>query len=45
LLFGAGGLAVLAGFGALAYRRRLARKFGINERAGGGQADRERADR
>jgi hypothetical protein len=27
VLFGAGGLAVLAGVGTLAYRRRLSRKF------------------
>lgn len=45
LLFGVGGLAVLAGFGALAYRRRLARKFGINEPTGRDRADREPADR
>jgi hypothetical protein len=44
LLFGAGGLAVLAGFGTLAYRRRLARKFGIKEPARRDQADRESAD-
>jgi hypothetical protein len=45
LLFGAGGLAVLAGFGALAYRRRLARKFGVNEPARRDRSDREPADR
>lgn len=45
LLFGVGGLAVFAGFGTLAYRRRLARKFGINEPDRRDQADRERADR
>jgi hypothetical protein len=45
LLFGAGGAAVLAGFGALAYRRRLARKFGIHEPAERDPADREPADR
>jgi hypothetical protein len=27
VLFGAGGMAVLVGFGTLAYRRRLSRKF------------------
>jgi hypothetical protein len=30
VLFGAGGLAVLVGFGTLAYRRRLSRKFAAN---------------
>jgi hypothetical protein len=45
LLFGVGGLAVFAGFGALAYRRRLARTFGINEPNRRDQADREPADR
>ena len=34
-----------AGFGTLAYRRRLARKFGTNEPTGQDQADRESADR
>jgi hypothetical protein len=45
LLFGVGGLAVFAGFGTLVYRRRLARKFGINEPTRRDQADRESADR
>jgi len=45
LLFGVGGLTVFAGFGTLAYRRRLARKFGINGPTRRGQADREPADR
>jgi hypothetical protein len=44
-LFGIGGLAVFAGIGTLAYRRRLARKFGIRESARRDQADREPADR
>ena len=30
MLFGAGGVAVLVGFGTLAYRRRLSRKFAAN---------------
>jgi hypothetical protein len=34
VLFGAGGMAVLAGFGTLAYRRRLSRKFATNHPAG-----------
>ena len=45
LLFGVGGLTVFAGFGTLAYRRRLARKFGINGPTRRSQADREPADR
>jgi hypothetical protein len=36
---------VLAGLGALAFRRRLARKFGGNEPARRDPADREPADR
>jgi hypothetical protein len=32
VLFGAGGVAVLVGFGTLAYRRRLSRKFAVNHR-------------
>jgi hypothetical protein len=45
LLFGAGGGAVLIGLGTLAYRRRLARKFGIGEPARRDPADREPVDR
>ena len=45
LLFGVGGGAVLIGLGTLAYRRRLARKFGIGEPTGRDQADREPVDR
>jgi hypothetical protein len=45
LLFGAGGLAVLVGLGTFAYRRRLARKFGIHEPARRSPADREPVDR
>jgi hypothetical protein len=44
-LFGIGGLAVFAGIGTLAYRRRLARKFGTNESSGRDPADREPAGR
>ena len=45
LLFGLGGLAVFAGLGSLAYRRRLARKFGAGRRTPQTPADREPADR
>jgi hypothetical protein len=45
LLFGAGGLSVLAGLGSLAYRRRLARKLRAGERARQSPPDREPADR
>jgi hypothetical protein len=44
LLFGLGGLAVFAGLGSLAYRRRLARKFGTGQRTPQTPADREPAD-
>jgi hypothetical protein len=44
LLFGIGGLAVFAGLGSLAYRRRLARKFGASQRTPQTPADREPAD-
>jgi hypothetical protein len=36
VLFGAGGVAVLVGFGTLAYRRRLSRKFATDDPAPGG---------
>ena len=45
LLSGVGGGAVLIGLGTLAYRRRLARKFGIGEPTRRDQADREPVDR
>jgi len=45
LLFGVGGLAVLAGMGSLAYRRRLARKLREGEPARHSPPDREPADR
>jgi hypothetical protein len=45
LLFGAGGLAVLAGLGSLAYRRRLARKYSTGDCAPRDPADRESASR
>jgi hypothetical protein len=45
VLFGIGGLAVLAGLGSLAYRRRLARKFGDKDSASPDPADRESANR
>lgn len=45
LLFGAGGLSVLAGLGSLAYRRRLARRLRAGERARQSPPDREPADR
>jgi hypothetical protein len=44
LLFGIGGLAVFAGLGSLAYRRRLARKLGAGQRTPQTPADREPAD-
>jgi hypothetical protein len=45
LLFGAGAAAVLAGLGAMAYRRRLARKFGSAKPAPRDPAPREPAPR
>ena len=45
LLFGAGGAAVLAGLGTLAYRRRLARKFRAGDPTRPDPADREPVDR
>jgi hypothetical protein len=45
VLFGVGGAAVLVGLGTLAYRRRLARKFGIGEPARPDRTDREPVDR
>jgi hypothetical protein len=45
MLFGVGGLAVLAGLGSLAYRRRLARKLGSNDPAPRDPSDRESANR
>lgn len=45
LLFGVGGLALFAGLGSLAYRRRLARKFRAGEPARQSPQDREPADR
>jgi hypothetical protein len=45
LLFGAGGAAVLAGLGAFAYRRRLARKFRAGDPTRPDPADREPVDR
>ena len=45
LLFGAGGLSVLAGLGSLAYRRRLARRLSAGDRARQSPPDREPADR
>jgi hypothetical protein len=45
LLFGVGGAAVLAGLGALGYRRRLSRKFGVGRRAADDQAPRDPANR
>ena len=45
LLFGFGGLAVLAGMGSLAYRRRLARKLREGESVRQSPPDREPADR
>ena len=44
VLFGAGGMAVLVGFGTLAYRRRLSRKFAASPRPGD-PAPRPRAQR
>jgi len=45
LLFGAGGAAVFAGLGTLAYRRRLRRKFDTDEQAGRTSAPRDPANR
>jgi hypothetical protein len=49
VLFGGGGLAVLAGLGTLAYRRRLSRKFAARRDAGdpasAGPAPRDPANR
>ena len=45
LLFGIGGAAVLLGIGSLAYRRRLARKFGTKRSTPRDPVDREPADR
>lgn len=45
LLFGIGGVAVFAGLGSLAYRRRLSRKFGLGNPDTRTQPDREPADR
>jgi hypothetical protein len=47
LLFGIGGVSVLAGLGFLAMRRRLARRFAPSPRDAAGRhpADREPADR
>jgi hypothetical protein len=45
LLFGVGGAAVFIGLGALAYRRRLARKFGADEPAPRDRAPRDPANR
>jgi hypothetical protein len=41
LLFGIGGAAILAGFGSLAYRRRLARKLGGDQTAQRARDDQE----
>ena len=45
LLFGVGGVAVFAGLGALAYRRRLSRKFSTDESATRDRAPRDPANR
>jgi hypothetical protein len=45
LLFGVGGATVLIGLGTLAYRRRLARKFGTDETAPRDRAPRDPANR
>jgi hypothetical protein len=50
VLFGAGGVAVLVGFGTLAYRRRLSRKFAADhpdprDPASPDQANRDSAPR
>jgi hypothetical protein len=45
LLFGVGGLAVLAGMGSLGYRRRLVRKLRAGEPVRQSPPDREPADR
>jgi nitrate reductase gamma subunit len=44
MLFGVGGLAVLAGLGSLAYRRRLTRKLRTGQDTPQTPADREPAD-
>jgi hypothetical protein len=45
VLFGAGGMAVLVGFGTLAYRRRLSRKFAADHPAPRDPAPRDPASR
>jgi hypothetical protein len=45
LLFGVGGLAVLVGFGTLAYRRRLSRKFAADDPGSRERAPRDPANR
>ncbi|TVZ04389.1 hypothetical protein EAS64_18655 [Trebonia kvetii] len=45
VLFGAGGAAILAGLGTLAYRRRLRRRLAAGRPAADRQQDREPADR
>jgi hypothetical protein len=45
VLFGAGGMAVLVGFGTLAYRRRLSRKFAPDHPAAGDPANPDPAPR
>jgi len=45
LVFGVGGAAILLGIGSLAYRRRLARKFGTKRSAPQDPVDREPVDR
>jgi hypothetical protein len=45
VLFGAGGAAILAGLGTLAYRRRLSRRLTAGRPAPDRQQDREPADR
>jgi hypothetical protein len=44
VLFGAGGMAVLAGFGTLAYRRRLSRKFAADHPDAGDLEHRDQAN-
>jgi hypothetical protein len=45
VLFGAGGAAILAGLGTLAYRRRLSRRLAVGRTVGDREQDREAADR
>jgi hypothetical protein len=45
VVFGAGGAAILAGLGTLAYRRRLRRRLAAGRPAADRQQDREHADR